>query len=189
MLPTSCGFDFERKKRKLLVNMARSVMRITSFVALVASCLVLWASSAAARGVWDANDVPGRLDIRWIGVRYTHDGDAILTVSLYAGFRRSALPRRSAPSQCDERRCLRVQLDDAIDGRFFRRRDGHIGLSYGDHASGCCSFYPVARRGAALTVRYEPIDEDPPGYRVYGDSRYGRSRDRTARFRLDPPPT
>jgi hypothetical protein len=167
-------------------TMKRMLIRATGSLTLATLCLVLWAPSAVARGVWDADDARGRLDIRWVGVRYTHDGHAILTVSLYDGFRMSALPRRSTPSLC-ERRCLRVQLDGAIDGRFFRRH-GHIRLSYGDHASACCSIYPVAQGARTLTVRYEPIDEEPPGFRVYGYSKFGQSRDRTARFRLGPPP-
>jgi len=165
--------------------MKRSVRRATAVIALVVLSVLVWAPIAQAAGIWDPNDVRGRLDIRWIGVRYTQDGDAILTVTLYDGFRTSALPKKSTVFDPN---ALAVYLDEHTQGYFFRKH-GDIRLSFGDHASNCCSIYGVQRPNATtLEVRYEPIDESDPGFRVYGASTFGRARDETGTFRIGPPP-
>ncbi len=144
----------------------------------------LLASDANAVGISDPNDVGGPLDIRWVGVTYPAKGWAELTVTFYPGFRRAVLFHRGCTS-CGS---LWVYLDESYQG-VFKRKHGHVVMSYGDHAGLCCTGYRVRLpKPRVLVVRYRPVDEGDPGFLVYAESlRWGRRMDKTKRFRLGPP--
>jgi len=164
------------------------MLRLIRFVAVTAvvgaTLLVASAPSASARGVWDPNDVDQRLDVRWFGVRYTDNGDAIVTVTFYPGFKARYIPKGG----CDCRNYLWTYLDEYQQGVFFRK-NGRIKLSYGDHGSNCCAISRVHRPNATtLVARYTPVDEVDPGYDVFAYSSVHRERDTTDTFHLGPPP-
>ncbi len=170
------------------MNAQRHMARATVCFTLAVLSLLGSAGEAAAVGIWDPNDVDGRLDIRWVGVRYKASGKARLTVVLYPSFRRKALP--SAKNR--RANYLTIYLDDYMTGIFFRKA-GRIRLSYGDHASNCCEVVKVDRPNrTTLVAVYHPIDENEPGFRAYGTSSFRLDgdmiKDRTRRFQIGPPP-
>ena len=69
------------------------------------------------------------------GVRYTQDGDAILTVTLYEGFRTSALPKKG---HVFDRNALAVYLVEHRPGPFLQEERETVRLFFGGHPSNCC---------------------------------------------------
>ena len=160
------------------------LVRLAAVSAALAAAVLASAPPAVARGVWDPTDVHQRLDIRWFGVRYAGNGDAIVTLTFYPGFRTRYIPK----ARCDCTYALWAILDLNQAGGFFRK-NGHIRFSYGDHASSCCVISRVERPNATtLIARYTPVDEDRPGHDVYAYSSVHREMDKTDTFHLGPPP-
>src|ERR1700675_4797653 len=52
-------------------------------VSLVTILAVATAGPAHAGGAWDPNDVGGGLDLRWVGVHATGDGNVQITITLW----------------------------------------------------------------------------------------------------------
>ena len=167
----------------------RPHVRVTLVVAIATSVVVAAALPSAAAGVWDANDTEGRLDIRWVGARYTSEDLVRFTLVMYPNFRRRALPGENLSS----RRQLGIHFDAYTSGYYFRK-NGRIKLAYGDHGSGCCEVVTVRRTSrTTLVARVHPYpwgDEGDPGALVYATSEFrthdDRHRDVTRQFRLPP---
>jgi hypothetical protein len=142
------------------------------------------------KGVWDANDTRGRLDIRWVGARYTSTGELRATIVLYRDFRRWAPPIKE---NLYGRFGLIFTFGRSYDGIFYRHH-GHIKVSYGDHASGCCEVRTVRRpsRTTLVALIRDPwpfgAPPDDVATQVSGRSSFwldGEARtDQTATFRL-----
>jgi hypothetical protein len=137
--------------------------RIAVVVSLVVALILGLTLPTGAASDFDADDVEGPLDLRWIGAWFTQDDDVRLTISFYDGFRVSALPKVHRG-----RNQLRVSLTIFLSGVFVRRH-GRIVLFYGDFGSGCGAVFPrfcfrarVTRSSDnVLKVRF-PIVVDAP---------------------------
>jgi hypothetical protein len=145
--------------------------RDASFISAILLVVLLGAATPAqALSDFDADDVEGPLDLRWIGAWFTRDNDVRVTVSFYDGFRVSALPRVHSL----DRTMVRVQLTTYIDGLYVRRH-GRIVLFYGDFGSSCGADFPRScerarvRRSSenVLKVRFPDIgDPADPSYEI-----------------------
>jgi hypothetical protein len=112
----------------------------------------LGAVNAHAIGVWDPDDVTGRLDLRWIGAAYTSTGEIHLSVSFHDEFKRRFLPREINSLYSH----VSVGLSGALDG-WFLRQHGRIVFIWGDFGSSCCERAWVRRPASnVLSVVFDP---------------------------------
>ena len=169
--------------------MTQTTVRKLAMIASLAVIMVIGSAlPSLAAGVWDPNDTAGRLDIRWVGLRYTSADAAIVTVVLYPNFRRWALPGVNY-----SQRALEVEVDAYTNGYFFRK-SGKIRFSYGDHGSDCCQVVAVHEPShSTLVARIRPYpfgDEGDPGADVWGWSTFmvggEPQNDRTREFHMPP---
>jgi hypothetical protein len=117
--------------------MARRITIVVSFVV----ALILAASVPVnAVSDFDADDVEGPLDLRWVGASLTHDGEFRVTISFYDGFRVSALPK-VRHGLLRGRGHVFVDLTEFISGVYVRRH-GKIVFFYGDFGSSCGADFP-----------------------------------------------
>ena len=107
--------------------------------------------TAGVSGVWDADDVTGRFDLRWVGAAYTSTGEIHLSVSFHDEVKPRFLPR-----QIDDRYShVSVGLG-TVDG-WFLRRHGRIVFIWGDFGSSCCERARVRRPASnVLSVVFDP---------------------------------
>ena len=135
------------------------------WVLLVVIAVFAWMPPAhAVNGVWDANDVRGRFDLRWVGASYTSSGEIHLSVSFYDGFDWRLLPRKDGRFGKPEESHVGVDLSAALTGIFFRRLDGQLAFVWGDSASACCG-HAIATRPSSNVIS---VTFDPCSY-VYGE--------------------
>ena len=117
--------------------MARRITIVVSFVV----ALILAASvTVKAVSDFDADDVEGPLDLRWVGASLTQDGEFRVTISFYDGFRVSALPK-VRHGLLHGRGHVFVDLTEFISGTYVRRH-GKIVFLYGDFGSSCGADFP-----------------------------------------------
>jgi hypothetical protein len=154
---------------------------------------LLAAAPASAESAWDANDVRGPLDLRWIGASFMPHDRSKLTVSFYDDFRARALAHRRPQII---HRGVRVHLTKYFDGFFRVRPNGHIVFIYWSLGSSCCNTARVERPSrTVLRVIFPTIHDAVPGaaYHVRPVSTWlshgERVRDRTRELRLGRPPT
>ncbi len=166
-------------------------------VLLISALLLFLPSPALAIGDWDADDVDGPLDLRWIGASFTSDGEKIrLTITFHDGFQPSAIVHRSRRPTG-----VTIHLTSFLDGYFLRRRDGRTVFLYGDFGSSCgfsrrnCWSAPVHfAESSLLRVAFEAIvDDADPTYEVRAMSLWleaddRRIGDRTGWLDLGAPP-
>jgi hypothetical protein len=107
---------------------------------LVLAVTLATAGPVNAVSDFDADDVEGPLDLRWVGASLTQDGEFQVTISFYDGFRVSALPkvRHGLPRG---RGHVFVDLTEFISGVYVRRH-GKIVFFYGDFGSNCGLDFP-----------------------------------------------
>ncbi len=128
------------------------------WVLLVVIAVFAWMPPAhAANGVWDANDVRGRFDLRWVGASYTSWGEIHLTVSFYDGFDPRFLPRREDRIPVRGESKVRVDLSGALDGWFLRKENGQLVFLWGDGGSFCCAHAFATRPSSnVISVTFDP---------------------------------
>ena len=139
-----------------------SLPRLTMLVAAVT--LVMLATPASA-AVWDREDTPGPLDIRWMNIEQVSGERLKVTLSFWPGFRASALAG-------DFQRGLQMlyrfpRWDELQTLGYIVRKDGHLRFRNGDFGSSlCCWGSPVTRIGPrTVTTTFLPwwMREDPSG--------------------------
>jgi hypothetical protein len=154
----------------------------------VAASIVLTAAPAIAGSDWDPDDVEGPFDLRWVGATFTADGRFVLEISFYEGFDARVIPHARM-----DRREVRVEMSEFLDGYLKRRGDGRIVLVWGDMGSSCC-WRDRVRFPSPNEIRVAlPIIDDDVPYRVqaittWTDRQDRRIRDRTGIVRLGDPP-
>ena len=107
---------------------------------LVLGMILATAGPVNAVSDFDADDVEGPLDLRWVGASLTQDGEFRVTISFYDGFRVSALPK-VRHGLLHGRGHVFVDLTEFISGTYVRRH-GKIVFLYGDFGSSCGADFP-----------------------------------------------